>query len=1760
MATYDGTPNDDILTGDITNDILNGLAGNDQLYGLDGDDTLNGGDGDDTLYGGEGVNLLDGGLGNDLLTDNTSTGPGTMLGGDGDDTMGAYAANETFDGGNGRDVLDGGFHQDFSTATISNVEVLITYGNSITATAAQLDGFETITVLDNPVFDTTQVSLQLSGSGTVDLSSQLGARAAYVYASSSGNGITTSTGDDFLQGGSGDDTLNGGAGNDIIYGNDGNDQLSGADGDDTLYGGEGVNLLDGGLGNDLLTDNTSTGPGTILGGDGDDTLAAYMAGETVDGGAGRDVMQAANADISGMTISNVEVLETQGSTITGTAAQFAAFSTITYLDQPGYDTVPVGLQLSGAGTVDLSGALGAQSTYLTTSSAGNSITTGAGDDTLTGDVGDDTLAGGAGNDYLYSLEGNDQLSGGAGNDTLFGGVGVNLLDGGLGNDLLINDSSTASGTILGGDGNDTIQAWAANDTVDGGNGRDVLTSVGNISGMTISGVEVLETQGGPVIGTAAQFSAFSTINYLDQPGYDTTPISLQLAGSGTVDLSGQLGARAAYVYASSAGNGITTSSGDDYLQGDVGDDTLSGGGGADYLSGGGGVNRLDGGDGNDTLYASDQGDTLLGGNNDDQLYSGLGADSLDGGAGSDTAYLSGNHTDFTFAGNAASFTATDISGGAGVDTLTGIEFIQFSDGLYSVASLGIGGNNPPTLSGPAVLTASPEDQPRTITLAELLAGASDPDPADSLSVVNLTVSSGGLVDNGNGTWTFTPAANDDTGVTFSYEVTDGTATVAQTASMDLTPVNDAPTTSGPVIGAATEDGPAVTLDALQNASDPDGDALTIVNLPVSLPPGVTVNMNGHPFALGDIHSLSIPANSNDANSHALNDQVWSVTAPPGGTINTTSGIGWLVNPDYQSDVAANYFTMHDHVPSFGQYPDPARTIVTFQFAAPTAVDAIDLIEHRNGITSLHVYAGNDLNALTDMGSTIGSLGDLSGFNTMYDGQVDSFDIQDTAPITYLQVVLDKRAAPDGYALYRMFLHGTSAAGPSLTFDPSDPAYQYLAAGEQTTVTVNYGVSDGALTTPASMSWVVTGVNDAPVVASPAALAASAEDAVRIITTAELLAGASDVDTSNVLSVVNLTVSSGGLVDNGNGTWTFTPAANDDTGVTFSYGVTDGTATVAQTASMDLSPVNDAPVGTPDTAATAFNTALTLTAAALLGNDSDVDTPAAALTIGAVQNGTGGSVVLNADGTVTFTPAAGFSGTATFTYQPSDGALLGAATLVSVSVAPGVGGQVLTGNSSANNLTGGAGDDTISGLSGNDTLTGNDGNDVLTGGPGNDVLSGSNGDDTFLYGAGSNGFDQVDGGAGTDTIRATANGATIGLAALSGIEAISGGGFAGVRVVGSQAADHFDFTAVTLSGIAAIDLGSGNDTLAGSAGADTIIGGSGNDQLAGGGGDDTFLYGAGSNAYDQVDGGAGSNDRILATANNATIGLTALTGIEAIDAGGFTGVRVAGSSAADALDFTGVTLSGIAAIDMGGGNDTVTGSAGADTIIGGSGNDNLSGADGDDLFLIGVGAGTDRFDGGLGTDAIRASAANVTLNVTGTNLTGIEAISSGGFAGFRLLGTTGSDSLDFSGVTLTGVTVIGGGNGSDTITGSAGADTIEGGGGADLLTGGAGADVFLFSQTGHSKTAATADVIADFAQGQDMIDLRPIDANVKVAGNDAFSFIGAAAFSGVAGQLRFDTASVPGMTRVLVDVDGNKVADMEIDLTGTHTLTAGDFLL
>ena len=108
-------------------------------------------------------------------------------------------------------------------------------------------------------------------------------------------------------------------------------------------------------------------------------------------------------------------------------------------------------------------------------------------------------------------------------------------------------------------------------------------------------------------------------------------------------------------------------------------------------------------------------------------------------------------------------------------------------------------------------------------------------------------------------------------------------------------------------------------------------------------------------------------------------------------------------------------------------------------------------------------------------------------------------------------------------------------------------------------------------------------------------------------------------------------------------------------------------------------------------------------------------------------------------------------------------------------------------------------------------------------------------------------------------------------------------------------------------------------------------------------------------------------------------------------------------------------------------------------------------------------------------------------------------------------------------------------------------------GDDALSGGTGADTFRFSELEFK------DRIADFSRADDdKINLSGIDANSVAAGDQAFTFIAGAAFSNVAGQLRFVTVS--GTTAISGDVNGDGQADFTINLTNGASLIVTDFVL
>lgn len=170
-----------------------------------------------------------------------------------------------------------------------------------------------------------------------------------------------------------------------------------------------------------------------------------------------------------------------------------------------------------------------------------------------------------------------------------------------------------------------------------------------------------------------------------------------------------------------------------------------------------------------------------------------------------------------------------------------------------------------------------------------------------------------------------------------------------------------------------------------------------------------------------------------------------------------------------------------------------------------------------------------------------------------------------------------------------------------------------------------------------------------------------------------------------------------------------------------------------------------------------------------------------------------------------------------------------------------------------------------------------------------------------------------------------------------------------------------------------------------------------------------------------------------------------------------------------------------------------------------------------------------FTGGAGADSYQGGSKADTL--------------SGGGGKDRLLGGAGNDALS-------------GGSSADILNGGSGKDSLYGGSGADNLTGGSSADSFVFKSVSDSRGSAI-DTITDFSGAAgDRIDLSALDADSTKAKNQALDFIGTAAFSGDAGELRY-VRSKTG-TDVYADVDGDKKSDFALHFDDALSFKAAYF--
>lgn len=529
-----------------------------------------------------------------------------------------------------------------------------------------------------------------------------------------------------------------------------------------------------------------SGADTIYGNAADNVLAGGTGNDFIDGGLGYDTVVFSGARASYTITWNGQRATVFGldGTDTITNVEFLRFADLTIAATPTGGLIVSGditnNIMTGTSAIDTLNGLGGNDTI-------NGL---GGNDRLDGGSGDDTMSGGDGEDYLIGGLGNDTLNGGAGADQTSyarasGGVTVNLATGTAtgadGNDTLVSIEwiigSMFGDTITGSAGSDMLDGNAGNDTIRGGDGADTITAGnGAHTGGAPDVVKARTTTNGTT-GTAISLDgAFDLLTRSDVANPTTIPhatvtatthggleyyaftvaagqsIALDIDNGSfdtTLRLIGPGGAEVATNDDSNTDGGRDTDSAITFTATTAGVYYVVVGqydqpGGTAFPSlppAAGGTYTLHvsvadhavvplvlTGSG---LFGDAGNDTITGGSANDILNGGAGSDTLNGGAGVDLAIYSGVFRSYS------SVSSTRVAGGAegGVDTLSGIEAIQFLDGRISYDATDLSAvvyrlydaafDRGPDVFGLADYTQALRNGTTVSTILEILAGSAE---------------------------------------------------------------------------------------------------------------------------------------------------------------------------------------------------------------------------------------------------------------------------------------------------------------------------------------------------------------------------------------------------------------------------------------------------------------------------------------------------------------------------------------------------------------------------------------------------------------------------------------------------------------------------------------------------------------------------------------------------------------------------------------------------------------------------------------------------------------------------------------------------------------------------------------------------------------------------------------------------------------------------------------------------------------------------
>ncbi|WP_273979755.1 tandem-95 repeat protein, partial [Vibrio parahaemolyticus] len=646
----------------------------------------------------------------------------------------------------------------------------------------------------------------------------------------------------------------------------------------------------------------------------------------------------------------------------------------------------------------------------------------------------------------------------------------------------------------------------------------------------------------------------------------------------------------------------------------------------------------------------------------------------------------------------------------------------------------------PLATTPVTLDAIEEDGGSiTITTEELLSNVDDEDK-DTLSVENLIIDKGNgtLVDNGDGTWTFTPQIDDDTEVSFTFDIIDDEdLVVSGSANLDILPINDAPNAENDVI--TTEEDTAVTIDVLVNDSDVEGDVLNIQSASVPSEQGsvdivdgklvftpaenfngeatityivtdgdltdeakVTVTVtpvNDSPVAVDDtvstqedtVVTIDVLPNDSDVDGDKLSIQSASVPEAQGKVEIVEGKLVFTPAENFNGDAEITY-TVTD-----GQLTDEAKVTVTVNPVNDAPIIKVEAVESitedavntdtvvatltvrdtdtpedqltvslENNSNGYFVLVGDEVK-LTQAGVDAVNndelnLKDLTISASVSDGvnptanDSDSLVVNRVNDAPTVENAIADQVLSEDFDAYTIDLNEV--------FKDSDSSLEFSVSGNNS---IQISIVNGVATITPTADW--NGSEALTFTATdPSGQSVSQTVNFTVAPVADIVADKATVveDTPTIIKVlgndtfegdgvVSLDANNGpanGLVSvNPDGSVTYTPNDNYQGTDSFTYIVTSGGVSESTTVSVDVTPVNDAPVAKDDTAITDEDTPVTID---VLPNDNDIDGDKLSIQSASVPEAQGKVEIV--DGKLVFTPEENFNGHAEIIYTVTDGQL------------------------------------------------------------------------------------------------------------------------------------------------------------------------------------------------------------------------------------------------------------------------------------------------------------------------------------------------------------------------------------------------------------------------------------------------------------------------------------------------------------------------